>query len=164
MIESLLLPEPDEDSAPFYEYAAAGELRVQRCTACGARRMPPRPMCPRCRSFEAQWELLSGRGNVWSVAVPHPPLLPAYSALAPFNVIVVETVEDRSIRFCGNLLDTADGPIDEIDPASIRIGEAVRVVFPAPREDDHGSIVLPQWVRDEHAAGEPGAAITGTAP
>jgi uncharacterized OB-fold protein len=147
MIEGLLLPGIDEDSAPFYEYAAAGELRVQRCAACGARRMPPRPMCPNCRSFDVTWELLSGRGRIWSLAVPHPPLLPAYAALAPFNVIVVETDEDPAIRFCGNLVLTADGPIDEVDPATIEIGEPVRVVFPAPVDDGDGPVVMPQWVR-----------------
>lgn len=148
MIEGLLLPTVDEDSAPFFGFAAVGELRVQRCTVCRLRRMPPRPMCPRCRSFDPDWELLSGRGRIWSVAVPHPPLLPAYEAVAPYNVVVVETHEDPTIRFCGNLLVTADGRIDEIDPATITIGEPVRVVFPEPVDDGDGPIVLPQWVRD----------------
>ncbi len=147
MIEGMLLPELDEDSAPFFEFAAAGELRVQRCGSCGARRMPPRPMCPVCRSFDVGWELLSGRGRIWSVAVPHPPLLPAYSEVAPYNVIVVESDEDPSIRFCGNLVATADGPLDEVDPHGIEIGEPVRVVFPSPVDDGLGPVVMPRWVR-----------------
>jgi hypothetical protein len=148
VIEGFLLPELDEESAPFFDFAAAGELRVQRCAACGTRRMPPRPMCHRCGSFDADWELLSGRGHIWSVAVPHPPLLPAYEAVAPYNVVVVETDEDPTIRFVGNLVAAADGPIDEVDPATITIGEPVRVVFPAPLDDGNGPVVLPRWVRD----------------
>lgn len=147
MIEGFLLPELDEESAPFFAFAAGGELRVQRCSACGTRRMPPRPMCHRCGSFDADWELLSGRGRIWSVAVPHPPLLPAYEAVAPYNVVVVETDEDPTIRFVGNLVASADGPIDEVDPATIAIGERVRVVFPAPLDDGNGPVVLPRWVR-----------------
>ncbi len=143
MIEQMLLPEPDEDSEPFFTYAAAGELRVQRCTSCGVRRMPPRPMCAACRSFDAEWVRLSGHGTIWSFAVPHPPLLPAYAEVAPYNVILVEVDEDPSIRFCGNLVASADGSIGEIDPATIEIGEAVRVVFPSAVD----GIVLPRWVR-----------------
>ena len=153
MIDDVLLPELDEDSAPFFEFAAAGELRVQRCAACRTRRMPPRPMCPACRSFDVEWELLSGRGRVWSVAVPHPPLLPAYAAVAPYNVVVVECHDDPGIRFCGNLVTSADGSIGDIDPSTIEIGEPVRVVFPAPVDDGRGPVVLPRWVRGWDATG-----------
>lgn len=44
-MESLLLPVVDEDGAPFWEYAARGELRVQACAAadCGRLRFLPGP-------------------------------------------------------------------------------------------------------------------------
>jgi hypothetical protein len=42
----------------------------------------------------------------------------------------------------GNLVASADGPINEIDPATITIGEPVRVVF--HRIED---VTLPRWVR-----------------
>jgi len=145
--EEMLLPELDEESAPFFDYAAAGELRVQRCSACGTRRVPPRPMCHACGSTDVEWELLSGRGRVWSFAVPHPPLLPAYAAVAPYNVVVVEAEEDPAIRFVGNLVGSADGPLNEIDPESIEIGEPVTVVFSSPVDDGLGPVVLPRWVR-----------------
>jgi hypothetical protein len=132
----------DETSAPFWEGTARHELLVQACGACGARRMPPRPMCPRCRSIAVTWVPTSGIGTIWSFIVPHPPLLPAYSELAPYNAIVVALDEDPAIRFVGNLVTGADGPINEIDPATITIGEAVRVVF-APVDD----VVLPRWTR-----------------
>lgn len=140
---SFLLPDPeDPDNAPFWVATSRGELRVQRCAGCGRRRMPPRPMCPGCRSLENDWEQLSGRGTIWSWVVPHPPLLPAYAEVAPYNVIVVAMEEDPTIRLVGNLVSNADGSIGEIDPHSIEIGEAVRVVF-APVGDVH----LPRWVR-----------------
>jgi uncharacterized OB-fold protein len=143
MASSYVLPDLDDpDSKPFWEGTARGELRVQKCTGCDRMRIPPRPMCPHCRSVGNEWVPLSGRGRVWSFVVPHPPLLPAYTDLAPFNVITVELDEHPSLRLIGNLVASADGAINEIDPHSIAIGEPVRVVF-ARVEDVH----LPRWVR-----------------
>lgn len=143
MESGFLLPDvEDPDSAPFWAGCARRELLVQACGRCGARRMPPRAMCPRCRSTDARWEPTSGRGTIWSFVVAHPPLLPAYEVLAPYNAIVVALDEDPAIRFVGNLLARPDGPINEVDPVTIRIGEPVRVVFQA-----QDGVVLPRWVR-----------------
>jgi uncharacterized OB-fold protein len=143
METGFLLPDTtDENSAPFWEGCARGELLVQECGECGLWTHPPRPMCPRCRSLERRWVATSGRGRVWSVVIPHPPLLPAYSELAPYNVIVVELEENPTIRYVGNLLASPDGAINELDPHAIEIGEPVRVVFQLV-DDVH----LPRWVR-----------------
>jgi hypothetical protein len=138
-----LLPDlNDPTSAEFWAGCARGELLVQTCASCGLRRMPPRPMCARCRSIEVRWEATSGRGRIWSFIVPHPPLLPAFAEFAPYNAIIVELEEDPLIRFAGNLVTGPDGPINEIDPATIEIGEPVRAVF--HKIDD---VYLPRWVR-----------------
>jgi uncharacterized OB-fold protein len=138
-----LLPDLDEPTAAgFWAGTARGELLVQACGACGKWRMPPRPMCPHCQSTEVAWKPTTGRGRIWSFIVPHPPLLPAYAAVAPYNTIVVELEEDPAIRFCGNLVTSAEGEINEIDPTTIAIGEAVRVVY-HPVAD----VTLPRWVR-----------------
>lgn len=138
-----LLPDVGtEDGAAFWAGAARGELLVQACGACGRWRFPPRPMCPTCRSLEVRWDVASGRATIWSFVVPHPPLLPAYAALAPYNVIVVALDEDPTIRMVGNLLEHAEGSIDDIDPATIEIGTPVQVVFQAV-----DGVTLPQWVR-----------------
>jgi uncharacterized OB-fold protein len=138
-----LLPAPDHDSEPFWEGCRRGELLVQACGSCGRRRFPPRPMCPWCRSADASSQPMSGRGRVWSFVVVHPPLLPAYAELAPYNVIVVELDDDPSIRMVGNLVPESGGPINEIDPHSVQIGEAVRVVFDRVSDD----IAMPRWTR-----------------
>lgn len=133
----MLEPVKDATSAPFWRYAARGELRVQACADCGELRFPPRPCCPHCQSFEAEWRPVSGRGRIWSYVVPHPPLLPDYAARAPYNVIVVELEEAARIRLVGNLVSAAGAAIDSVDPGRIRIGARVHVVF---------SDGLPQWV------------------
>ncbi|OIK24312.1 Zn-ribbon domain-containing OB-fold protein [Streptomyces malaysiense] len=133
----MLKPVTDADGAPFWEYAARGELRVQTCGECGEPRFPPRPCCPHCRSFASEWRPLSGRGRVWSYVVAHPPLLPAYAEQAPYNVVVVEPADAPRIRLVGNLVTGAGAPLGSLDPARIRIGARVRAVF-------HEG--LPQWV------------------
>ena len=138
-----LLPDiEDDDAGPFWNGTARGELLVQTCAACRHRRIPPRPMCPACRSLQHTWVPLSGRGTIWSFVVPHPPLLPAYQSLAPYNVITVALDEDPQLRLVGNLVAREDGPINEIDPSTIRIDEPVRVVFQQVED-----VYLPRWVR-----------------
>ena len=137
-----MLPDVDEDSRPFWEGAAQGELRMQQCATCGKFRFPPRPMCPVCRSTESKWPSMSGRGTVWSFVVAHPPLLPAYAELAPYNVIVVALDEDPELRLVGNLVASTDAPINSIDPSTITIGTPVRVVFQPAAED----ITMPRWM------------------
>jgi hypothetical protein len=138
-----LLPDLDDDEArPFWEGTALGELRVQSCAACGAWRMPPRPMCPVCRSLDAKWVVTNGRGTIYSFIVAHPPLLPAYAELAPYNAIIVALEENPTIRFVGNLLERPDGPINEVDTASIAIDQPVQVVFQQIED-----VALPRWVR-----------------
>lgn len=143
MIEGLILPDVDHhETAPFWAGCAAGELRVQACASCGRRRMPPRPMCPACNSFDDRWDLMSGRARVWSVVIPHPPLLPAYGDQAPYNVVVVELDDDPSIRFVGNVVAEADARLDSIDPHRVEIGDPLQVTFSHVADD----VWLPQWV------------------
>ncbi|MEV6022483.1 OB-fold domain-containing protein [Streptomyces sp. NPDC052036] len=134
----MLSPVPDEDGAPFWEYVGRGELRVQGCADCGELRFPPRPCCPHCRSFASEWRRVSGAGRIWSYVVPHPPLLPAYAAQAPYNVIVVELAEAPRIRLVGNLVAGPGAPLDSMPLDRIRIGARVQVVF--------GADGLPRWV------------------
>ncbi|MEU4795279.1 OB-fold domain-containing protein [Streptomyces sp. NPDC023327] len=139
----LLRPVMDDDGAPFWGYAARGELRVQRCAApaCGELRFPPRPCCPHCHSFDSEWHRMSGHGRVWSYVVPHPPLLPAYAALAPYNVVLVELADAPRIRLVGNLVSSPDAPPNSVDPARLRIGARVQAVFA-----DVDGVTLPRWI------------------
>jgi hypothetical protein len=139
----VLRPAVSPDTRFFWDGTAAGELRIQRCSNCKRLRFPPRPMCPYCNSLDHTWDAMSGKGRLWSFVVPHPPLLPAFMEVAPYNVVVVELDEDPLIRLVGNLLETPDGAINEVDPETIRIGEPVQVVFQPAGED----VFLPRWVR-----------------
>ncbi|WP_432137403.1 MULTISPECIES: Zn-ribbon domain-containing OB-fold protein [unclassified Streptomyces] len=137
----MLTPVTDPDGAPFWEYAARGELRVQYCADCAEPRFPPRPCCPRCQSFASEWRAVSGRGRIWSYVLPHPPLLPDYARCAPYNVVVVELAEHPGIRLVGNVVARADAALDSVPPDRLRIGARVRAVF--------GADGLPRWVLEE---------------
>jgi uncharacterized OB-fold protein len=137
-----LLPAVDVHAEPFWEGCRRGELRVQRCAATGRLLFPPRPMSPWAPHTPPEWTTVSGRGTIWSFVVPHPPLLPAFAALAPYNVIAVALDEDPRVRFVGNLVARAGGAINEIDPRSIEIGAPVRAVFERVSDEIH----LPRWV------------------
>ncbi len=80
---------------------------------------------------------MSGQGRVWSYVVAHPPLLPDYAALAPYNVVLVELDEAPRIRLVGNLVAEPGAAIGSLPAERLRIGARVRVVF------DDG---LPRWV------------------
>jgi uncharacterized protein len=127
------LPEPDDQSAPFWEAAKERRLIIQRCSDCNTYRHPPRPMCPRCLSFNQGWVTASGRATVWSWIIAHPPVLPAFADRVPYNVVVVELEE--GVRMIGNLIGVANEDITE--------GMPVVVDF----EDAGEGVVLPQWRR-----------------
>ena len=139
-----LLPLIDEDSAPFFEGARRGELCIQQCSETDRLIFPPRPVSPWAPGAKPVWTTVSGRGTIWSYVVPHPPLLPQFGELAPYNVILVALDEDPTVRLVGNLVARAGGPINEIDPHTIEIGSAVRVAF----ERIDAEISLPRWVLD----------------
>jgi uncharacterized OB-fold protein len=129
------LPQPDDDSAPYWEAAVRGELQMQRCASCRAWRFPPRPRCPRCGSDAAEWVRVSGRGTIYSFVVAHAPVLPAFAARVPFAVVLVELAEDPQLRVIGNL--------QGVPVAEVQIGMRVVAEF----ETVEGGVVLPQWRR-----------------
>jgi uncharacterized protein len=139
-VSPFLEPFMDDDVAPFWEGCARHQLLVQRCPDTQRLIFPPRPLSPYGGRRPPEWVEVSGFGSIWSFVVPHPPLLPAFADIAPYNVIVVALDEDPTIRMVGNLVTGPDGTIDEIDPAAIEIGRAVEVVF----SSDSSS--APRWV------------------
>ena len=73
--QSVLRPQRNRDTEFFWEGTKAGELRVQRCAACGALRHPPGPSCPVCHAHDRDHVVASGRGTIHSYVVHrHPPV------------------------------------------------------------------------------------------
>ena len=103
------------EAQPYWDGLQAGQLRVQRCGACGQLRHYPRPMCPACQSFELDWVALSGAGTVHSWTRPHQSALPGFANQVPFTLVTVDMAE--GVRLLGRLLDN--------DLAALQVGAAV---------------------------------------
>lgn len=123
----VLRPMVSPDTEFFWAGTALGELRVQRCSACGRLRHPPGPGCPDCGALEPDHVVASGTGVIYSYVVHHHPPVPGRTL--PFVIVLVELAE--GVRMLGELVGGGDA----------RIGAPVRVEF--LRVDDE--LTLPAW-------------------
>jgi uncharacterized protein len=118
------------DTEFFWAGTRAGELRVQKCAACGALRHPPGPMCPACgEPATGTYQVAEGTGEVYSYVVHHHPPVPGKTP--PFVVALVQLPE--GVRIMGELLG--------VPATDVEIGMPVRVWF--ERVDDE--LTLPAW-------------------
>ena len=54
-------PQPTPETQHFWDGTRAGELRLQRCNACGKVYFPPRPFCPACAGREVSIVAATGK-------------------------------------------------------------------------------------------------------
>ncbi len=80
----------DPVTAPFWAAAREWRLVVPRCTNCGYRFWPPEPVCPECLDASFGWDEVEPSGTLWSYAVYHRGLDPAFAADVPYAVGLVE--------------------------------------------------------------------------
>lgn len=108
----------------FWNAIKEKKLFFQRCGSCGEWMHPPRPVCPKCKSFDLKWEESSGKGKIYSYVVFAHELSPLYRI--PYEVVLVE-MEDENVRIISNMVDT--------DPRELHIGMPVEVQFVDINED-----------------------------
>jgi uncharacterized OB-fold protein len=102
-----------------------------RCADCGDAYFYPRSICPLCFSRNTSWFQASGRGTLYAFSIVH--RAPRPDITAPYVAAMVELEEGP--RMPTNLVDVAP------DPAAIKIGMPVQVVF----EDLTDDIALPKF-------------------
>ena len=137
---SIMRPPYSPDTEFFWAGTRIGELRIQRCGACGALRHPPGPACLSCGATEKQeHQVAAGTGTIYSYVVHRHPPVPGKQL--PIVIALVELTE--GVRMLGEL--------HGVSPEQVSIGMAVRVSF--ARIDDE--LVLPGWREDTSA--RPGA-------
>lgn len=100
------------ETLPYWQAADAGVLRIKRCTACGEHHHYPRDICPFCLSAQTEWTTAAGTGTLY-----------AWS-----------TMGQGEDAFTIAFVTLAEGPtmmsgIVGCDPATLSVGQAVRVVF-----------------------------------
>ena len=58
------MPNDDFNFATYQRFLADRKLMGCRCQKCGRSSLPPRPICPECRSHNMEWTELDGEGAV----------------------------------------------------------------------------------------------------
>jgi uncharacterized protein len=126
-------PMVNRDSQFFWDGTRAGELRIQKCRACGATRFPPGPACQSCDAYDQGYEVAAGTGTVFSYVVHRHPPVPGKEL--PIVIALIDL--DEGVRMVGEVVDVAEGA----DGPEIAIGMPLRVDF--NRIDDE--LTLPVW-------------------
>jgi uncharacterized protein len=121
------------DSKPYWEAAQAGRLVFKKCLACAHLQFPPRHLCPKCWSDQAEWITSAGSGRVHSFSIVHRAPTPAYAAKAPYVIAMIDLAEGP--RMLTNIVGG--------DALEIQIGDEVSAVF----EPEADGSVLPQFRR-----------------
>ncbi|MGI9334906.1 MAG: Zn-ribbon domain-containing OB-fold protein [Gammaproteobacteria bacterium] len=144
----------DAENLEFFGFCARGELRLQRCGACGLLRYPPGTGCPWCGQPVSDWVAVEGRGTVYSYTQVHHAIQAAFKPYIPYLVLLVELDEQRgrpseheALRVVGNLVtpDARLAPPEIVQRAGI--GSRVRAVYKNVAPD----LGVPLWTLDENA-------------
>lgn len=125
------VPACTPETAFWWESCRQHRLLIQRCPDCEAYQFYPRPSCARCGGARPEWVEAAGSGAVSTFTVCHVPVSRAYSEDLPYVVALVR-LDEGPTMMC-NIIDC--------DPASVRVGLPVEVVFESRSED----ITLPQF-------------------
>jgi uncharacterized protein len=105
-------PTPTPETEAFWKAAGEGIFLIKRCRACGKAHWYPRTVCPFCVSSETEWITGSGRGSLYSFSYMRkgtPPFVMAYVTLEEGPTMMTNVVD--------------------CDPLSLRIGQAVKLIF-----------------------------------
>jgi uncharacterized OB-fold protein len=127
------LPSKDLDAKPFWESCKSHSMALQICVSCGRFRYPPRSLCPKCHSTEAELRPVSGRGRVYVSLVMCHSYGPAWEKDVPYNVSIVELEE--GVHMWSNVVGCS--------PDEVKIGDDVTIIY----DDVTEEIALPKFRR-----------------
>lgn len=119
-------PIPEAVDKPFWDACNEDRLVIQHCTACDRLQQPPEAVCAECGSKDnLGWKQMSGKGIVYTYAVMHDTNVPLLFEDQPFNVAVIQLLDDNGkntgIQFLSHLPGT---PVDQVP-----MDAPVQVVF-----------------------------------
>lgn len=135
-------PAEDGSDTPHWEGLRAGQLLLQRCTACATWVWSPRPICPQCHCFDMVWEPVEPTGTIYSWTRTWQPFTRESSGHLPYVVVLVELPGAGRRRVLG-ILAHADG----ITPL---IGAQVRGEIEQPPDQEHWPLI--RWHLEEKAS------------
>lgn len=127
------VPVADPVTRPFWESVRRQAMELQRCNACGRFIFYPRGLCPHCLSDDLSWQPARGTGEVYAFTIVQRHPNPAFGGDIPYVVALIEL--DEGVRMLSNLIGVA------ADPAEVRVGMAVEVVYEAATDE----VTLPKF-------------------
>jgi hypothetical protein len=109
-------PIPEAVDKPFWDACNEERLVIQHCTACDRLQQPPENVCAQCGSgANLGWKQMSGRGIVYTYAVMHDTNVPLLFEDQPFNVAVIQLLDDAGNNTGIQLLSHLPGtPVDQV--------------------------------------------------
>lgn len=118
------LPRPNAQTQAYWDGAAQGELRYQRCQDCGHVQLIPRSLCEQCQCTQLDWKVSQGEGVVLTFTTVYRAPLPVFKDMVPYVIAIVDM--DEGFRVMANALAQASERLE--------IGSRVRIGF----QDVHG--------------------------
>ncbi len=125
-VPKYLIPRISPEAAEFFAGTVRGELRIQRCLACGLHHHYPRIACPHCGSDELEWVTASGQGTVYSFTVIRQQGIPPFNEQVPFVVALVD-LDEPGARLIAQM--------PTMTPEAAAVGMRVRATF-KPASDE----------------------------
>ncbi|MFZ5491873.1 MAG: Zn-ribbon domain-containing OB-fold protein [Pseudomonadota bacterium] len=113
------MPVQNELNQPHFDAMADSKVLVQHCPDCNTWLAPGAFLCESCGSTAIAWREASGRGEIYSYVVMNRSFDPAFEALVPYNVCLIELEEGP--RLLANVTGIAN--------SELAVGRAVRATF-----------------------------------
>ena len=87
---TLSLDDLDGENLAYFKHCAEHNFHLQECSDCSLLRYPPTTACPWCMSRESKWVPVEGKGAVHSYTEVHHAIQPAFKAVTPYLVLLVD--------------------------------------------------------------------------
>lgn len=91
-------------TAPYWEAAARGELRIQRCQDCRYWIHFPEPRCPQCGGKSLAFEATRGEGKIETFSLIHRSFVEGFQANC-YAIAWIALPEQDHLRVMSNIVD-----------------------------------------------------------
>lgn len=101
-------PQPDRDTAPYWQALAEGRFVMQHCEDCHRWTWPARPICSGCHGDRLVWDEPQGTGEVYSWVVTYQPYSAELARIVPYVIALVRVDEQDDILIPGRFVSDAE--------------------------------------------------------
>jgi uncharacterized OB-fold protein len=102
----------DHDNKAVYRGWLDHVLLINRCADCGLWHQPPKPVCPRCWSWDVRATPVSGAGTIFMLVLLHQgPPADGVDYSTPHPVVTVELDQQPGLRFTSTVVDATNDDI-----------------------------------------------------